>query len=137
MATVGKSKSDNGEEIEVEREIVHPKFDETTLENDVMLVKLKEPSSHHFILHLAKEEPRPGKARTILGFGSTNPAEEDPKNFPDKLQKATVSYVSREDCQSAIFFHELTPDMVCAIGEGTDAWYVTLTCKLIRLRAVL
>lgn len=116
--------SDDGletERIEVDYEIVHPEYNEYTLQNDIMLLKLKKEVSNAFTpvtLDDDGEETTYGVGAdvTLMGWGTTS----EGGKTSDDLLEATVDIVSNSDCNLA-YNGAVTDDMMCAAREGKDS----------------
>lgn len=108
--------SDVGEEIEVKRIVIHPRYDDPTLENDIALLELETPA-------VTAPIGLPGEANgaltvagqsvTAIGLGIINPAED----FPERLQVADMPIIDDDVCdaEAADFVEDV---MVCARAPG-------------------
>jgi trypsin len=126
----GGDDEDDFERISVDEEIIHPKYDENTLENDVMIIKLKEKSSKTTIkLNLdGKEVGLDNRDRlTVMGWGAVD---KKGNRYPDRLQEVEVKYV--EDCEDDFPEGDITPDMMCAGKRGKDSCFGDSGGPLIR-----
>ena len=95
------------EKIEVAYEIKHPEWNEKTVDNDFMLMKLVTPATkeHHGLVSLNSDENLPsipGEELTVMGWGDTNP---DPDVNEPSMQLLEVRL-------------EYVPDDVCKAKEG-------------------
>lgn len=129
------NKTDDDAEV---RQIVtqrfHPAYDDFTIANDVMLIKIDSPSTHTPVsLNGEASNPTAGEDLTVMGHGLT---EMNGFDFPEELLKVTVPYVSHDECEAAIeaavpgaiadgiwdssYSHEIFEDvMLCAgLDEG-------------------
>nr|XP_028598530.1 trypsin-4-like isoform X1 [Podarcis muralis] len=106
----------------VEKTIVHPKYNQSCYDNDVMLVKLLSPAVlNHYVqpISLATQRASSGDMCMVSGWGG-------PINFPERiplvLYCANVRIMSWEEC-SALYPGKLNTDMMCAaaMGGGTDS----------------
>jgi len=105
---------DTAERIEIERYSQHYNYGETSTDNDIMLVKLKEPSSAPVIKYDGALPPV-GSDATVMGWGTT----ESQGDVSNVLLEATLQVVSNEDCNFA-YNGEITENMMCAASEGKD-----------------
>lgn len=106
------------EMIAVDFVVLHPNFNPFTLENDVMLIRLKTPSKNKPVsLISASDDVPPGSKVTTMGWGVTS-------TFtyfqPDILMEVEVDMISNEVCNSG-YGGEVSDDMICASSEGKDA----------------
>ncbi|KAM9810515.1 granzyme K-like [Neosynchiropus ocellatus] len=109
----------------VVRLVVHPRYDTTTSDNDLMLVEL----SHRVTLTdevqlvtLGKsgKYPEPGVKCLVAGWGQTN---YDIKKRSDVLRSATATVIDRRTCNSPGYYHNktvITEGMICAGGAADD-----------------
>lgn len=109
-------------------------YNETTKDNDIMLLRLCEPVPNAQVIHLPTKEltdllerlhepdgvqGKTGRKMTIIGRGSQSEA----GWFTDELQKATVPLVNRTVCKRAMSPYRVTENMICAgyVEGGIDA----------------
>jgi len=114
--------NDDEEGFSVEEVLVHPEYNETyELENDLMLLRLKEDTSEFMPLELASSFPSDGVA-TVAGWGLL----EFEGNMTDVMMEADVSVLSVEECDDYLMNKSMPPypdgnGFLCAQGNGTDA----------------
>lgn len=91
------------ERIEVAYEIKHPQWNDKTVDNDFMLIKLVQPSVNpKFSLITLNVDPNfpsiPGEKVTVMGWGDT---EADPDvNIPSpELLQVELEYVPDDECR--------------------------------------
>jgi len=104
----------------VQRIILHPKYHPQTLDADLALLYLSQPSEQ---VPLALPDDflalPAGMPATVLGWGSTQAA---PNVWPETLQQATIPLVSSTSCNPLATYEGLiSTNMRCAGGEGVDA----------------
>ena len=112
----------DGEYIAVKRQIVHPKFNETTMTHDTMILELTKPSKITPVkLMDASLTLATGDKTTVAGWGLMPNG-----SYSDVLLKVDVKIADQKTCQAA--YLKANPDdklddtMVCAGGEaGKDA----------------
>ncbi|XP_033014592.1 trypsin-like [Lacerta agilis] len=106
----------------VAKTIVHPKYNQSCYDNDVMLVKLSSPAVfNHYVqpISLATQRATSGDMCMVSGWGG-------PINFPERiplvLYCANVRIMYWEEC-AALYPGKLNSDMICAaaIEGGTDS----------------
>ena len=80
--------------------LIHPDYDDETLDNDVALLFLDEPVLDVPLVKLNRNMAmyETGQSFTELGFGVTS---DIPEKYPDKLMEVTVDTVPFDDCQIA------------------------------------
>ncbi|XP_066935440.1 chymotrypsin-like protease CTRL-1 [Clytia hemisphaerica] len=117
------------QQIRVIRSITHPKYDEPSSNNDIMLLKLKHPARITKNVRPICLPPRKFKKNrfdgdecVITGWGVNGII---PQGFtnPTILQEAKVKVLTKKTCKKAWFFREITRNMVCAVGETTRACF--------------
>ncbi|CAH1255088.1 PRSS2 [Branchiostoma lanceolatum] len=95
--------------------IVHPNYNDNTLNNDIMLIKLQHPvtlNSRVRAASLPSSMVSDGTTVTVTGWGNTLA---DGSNYPDRLQKVDVPVVSRSTCNGHNSYDgEITANMFCA-----------------------
>lgn len=118
------------ERIEVAFMMMHPKYNEATLNDyDVMLVRLMHASNHSTItLDDGTNDLSTGVDVTTLGWGTTD----DSGSLSDVLMEVEVDVINRPACNSMyekytigiIFptvYMDITENMICASREGKDS----------------
>jgi elastase-2 len=80
--------------------LIHPDYDDETLDNDVALLFLDEPVLDVPLVKLNRNMAmyETGQSFTELGFGVTS---DIPEKFADNLMEVTVETVPFDDCQTA------------------------------------
>lgn len=97
---------------EVERVIVHEKYNPTTYENDIALIKLKLPPSGRVIPLIDRSvTPQVGQPLEVTGWGATGEGGSGSKD----LLKANVPYADATACnEPAAYNGRVRPGMICA-----------------------
>ncbi|MBT3812914.1 MAG: serine protease [Gammaproteobacteria bacterium] len=107
--------SANSEFIPVESVLLHPNYNNETLENDLALIKLatssRKPPIHVLAPFTAQDNA--GKLAIALGWGSTTTEQSAP--YPVNLQQVDLPLIDNRQCEAAM--GPLTEDMLCA-GDG-------------------
>jgi trypsin len=120
--SIGPSTFSGGIESLIANRTVHPLYDDFTYNNDIAIFELKDDITDIQYVKLGQDEiNEPGQAMTVIGFGDTNPDEED-TDFTDSLQQADVLYVSSDICNRD-HRGEIFDDMLCAEAPNKDACY--------------
>ncbi|XP_075764535.1 trypsin-like [Pelodiscus sinensis] len=106
----------------VTKAILHPGYSRSTLDNDLMLLKLAQPAilnQNVYPVTLPSACAAPGTNCLISGWGTTATPQ---AMFPRYLQCGDVQIVSAQSCQYA-YPGRVTNNMVCAgvIGGGIDS----------------
>lgn len=110
---------DSAERIEVDFEVLHPSYSATTFENDVLMIKLKTPSSFDTTaLVESGQELEGGTNVTVIGWGTTCSG----GSVSNELREVTVQIVSNPDCEGAYSPDaDVTNEMMCAAAPGKDS----------------
>ncbi|MBF0242227.1 MAG: serine protease [Desulfamplus sp.] len=123
------------ERIEVTRVIVHPSYDPYYTDNDVALLKLKEPSNQQPIEFLDAEGVNGSSSTsptctayqnptiaTTMGWGQT---EAQQRIYPSQLQEVELPLISNDECAPFFSVGEITENMLCAgfLEGGKDACF--------------
>lgn len=113
-------KSRQGETIAVASVVVHPQFNRNTLENDIALLKLSQPSAITPVDTLPNfsSQDQDGKMAVALGWGTTSATR---YIFPTDLQQVALPITSNAICSKALV--GIADSMVCAgfPAGGADA----------------
>ncbi|XP_067436417.1 uncharacterized protein [Thunnus thynnus] len=120
----------NGTSREIEVGIIHPKYNEFTLENDIALLKLSTPVNftdyiQPICLASANSTFHTGINSWVTGWGNTVPGSkftDDPYSQSDILQEVTVQILGNNECQCN-YRVDITENMICAgvRAGGKDA----------------
>ena len=104
----------NAERLAVDHIIIHPLFDNFSLENDLALIKLATPSSVQPIQVLSPftSQDNPEKSAIALGWGSISATSEQ---HPLILHQVGLPIIDTPRCDAAM--GDITDDMLCA-GDG-------------------
>jgi secreted trypsin-like serine protease len=103
--------SGSGEKISVERIIIHPLYNDNTLDNDLALLKLSRASSHSPVKLISPYsfQDDAEKLGRALGWGTLSFPEE---NFPTDLREVDLSILSNSECATTM--SGVTENMLCA-----------------------
>lgn len=141
--------SENDQELEVETlvvdphsSIIHPSYDDFTMEKDFWIIKLFGKAMHHDPIKLNAADHIPffdSSPLSVTGWGATTTSDE---GFNNTLQEVTVEYVPNAKCEKAkgtiddeysknladaldnekaSYKGEIFQDMLCAKGSNTDS----------------
>jgi len=107
--------ANTGERIAVERIVLHPQYNNITLDNDLALIKLKYSSQIQPIQLVApySNQDAPNKSATALGWGATVSSGD---LFPLNLHQVELPLTSNSICSSSMK-ENISDDMLCA-GDG-------------------
>ena len=98
----------------VDREFIHPNYDDATRENDIMLVKLSSPSSAPLVtMNFNPAIPAVDDVVTVIGFGDTS----DGGDTSDILLEVDVDTFSDVFCDNLYRVYD-PKTMVCAGAEA-------------------
>lgn len=106
--------------IEVDFEIIHPEYSGYTLQNDVMLIKLKGISNYTPVVLDNGNDPSLTQHNadvTAIGWGTTSSGGQGSAN----LLEATMDVVSNTNCENQYGSGSITNDMLCAARDGKDS----------------
>lgn len=110
--------SSAGQRIAVAEAILHPRFDDVTLENDIALLRLASPASVGVPIAWARESDAAafaaGTIATVTGWGQTEGEPPGTPAFPDELREADVPIQSNADCRASYGSEFFGDTMVCA-----------------------
>jgi secreted trypsin-like serine protease len=107
------TKTDVGEERTVDHAYRHEGFNSDTLDNDISLLHLSQPSAQPVVSLIKPEQLSrliDGAAATVVGWGST--AEDGDES--NQLLEVTVPVMSNQQCASYPQYEALTPNQICA-----------------------
>ena len=104
----------SGERIAVDKIIVHPLYDNITLNNDIALIKLQQPSSFKPITVISSDSTldKPGTDALTLGWGNISTVN---KIYPKVLYQVGLPIKTDSRCSSVL--PGFTGNMLCA-GAG-------------------
>jgi len=115
--------SDNSEDYEdfkVDYELVHPNYNDRTLSNDYMLLKLEETSQYPPVSIDDGSQLLPaGTDVTVMGWGNTRDSFFNGRPS-DILLEVEVDIVSNAECNSD-YGGDVFENMICAARPGKDA----------------
>ncbi|XP_045243340.2 trypsin-2-like [Macaca fascicularis] len=102
--------------------ICHPEYNPTTLDNDIMLIKLSTPAvinDYVSIIPLPTAPPAPCTDCLISGWGNTLSSGAD---YPDELQCLDAPVLTQAKCE-ACYPGEITSNMFCVgfLEGGKDS----------------
>ncbi len=121
-----------GESIDVDVEVIHPRYGQGFNEFDIMILKLAEPSELPYIqLNLEDNVPNVNDELWVMGFGDTEPLQFI-QNFAFVLMVVDLDYVPPEECDLAYGYNLIQDHMMCtSSSENKAPWYVLhLGCKV-------
>ena len=101
-------------------------YDETTMQNDVGIIKLSAEVTNFAPVQLSGRDPYPSNTQyngfrdaTVIGFGTTSYE----GAISEILLKGGVTLLNRDECKSSKYGYgsSIMDDMVCAAKDGVDA----------------
>lgn len=103
-----------GERLAIERIILHPLFNDITLDNDIALIKLNRPSRVTPIGLLSSNSTQDNAQQPAiaLGWGTTSTDAESVKKFPKQLRQIELPIVNNSTC--AFNLTGITNNVLCA-----------------------
>jgi trypsin len=122
--------TDDGDEVDVEVELMHPEYDDDTTDNDFMLVFLSRPTTEDAqLVHVESDVVPVDTNVTVMGWGDTDPAH-NVSEPATELMEVEVSIISNEDCDASTgtigdwtdnYHDQITENMMCAKDSGEDS----------------
>ena len=116
-------RTDVGDAVEVEVEMVHPDYDDDTTDNDFMLLFLKRSTTEDVDLAIVNPDMiSEGQNVTVMGWGDIDP-DQDESELANKLMEVEVTVISNEDCDASEstepgwednYNGQITDNMMCA-----------------------
>lgn len=104
------------EEIDIEWETAHPYYNDYTMDNDFMMIKLANASTAETVtLDDGNQTLNDGDAVTVMGWGTTTYG----GVVSDVLLEVEVDIVGASDCGNV--YTPMTDSMLCAASEGKDS----------------
>ena len=127
------ARSSDGESIRASREVVHPDYDDVWVNNDFLLIFLREAADESLaVIRLNPRDDVPeseGDPVTVMGWGDTDP-DDDRTVVSENLKHVEVNYLSNEVCEDSkgyigsnwySYENEITDNMMCAQDRNEDA----------------
>ena len=114
----------NIEHINIAESVIHPNYNENTLDNDYWLIRLEKDSRYgNEIVELDTPDDNLNlndlDELTVFGFGTTQQG----GNQPNIIQEVTVDYKPNDRCGNYGLGY-LTDNMLCAGRQGKDSCQV-------------
>lgn len=119
--------NDAGERVNVKRIIVHPSYDNYTLDFDIALLELEHKVSYETISPVSENFVLEGQLSIVMGWGKTD---YNTYSYSSKLMEVLIPIISNETCNAAFnafnpqYYHDdITENMFCAgfVQGGRDA----------------
>ena len=111
---------DGAEQVPIESENPHPDFDNVTFENDIMIIKLENPSTAPVItLNTDPDLPPDGLTTTVIGFGTTT----DGGDVSSELLEVDVQTFDFDTCEDNLAVPLFPDTQICAgdLDGGRDS----------------
>ncbi|XP_006868192.1 PREDICTED: kallikrein-14 [Chrysochloris asiatica] len=99
--------------LRVARQVVHPRYNSRTHDNDLMLLRLEKPARLGRAvkpIQVAQSCANPGTSCRVSGWGTTT---SPIARYPNSLQCVNINISSEQECQKA-YSGAITPGMICA-----------------------
>lgn len=96
VALVGATDLAEGKRFKVSKVIVHEGYSETSLENDLGLIKL-EKAAKAPVIGLTKQDPADNSKATLIGWGMVEDG-----SFPNSLMQTEIDVVPNDACNAGI-----------------------------------
>lgn len=116
-------RTDVGDAVEVEVEMVHPGYDDDTTDNDFMLLFLKRSTTEDVDFAIVNPDMiAEGQNVTVMGWGDIDP-DQDESELANELMEVEVTVISNEDCDASEgtepgwednYNGQITDNMMCA-----------------------
>eukprot|EP00804_Cyclotella_cryptica_P013972 CCRYP_002483-RB/>CCRYP_002483-RB protein AED:0.35 eAED:0.37 QI:166/0.71/0.5/1/0.42/0.5/8/0/425 len=133
-AIIGRHDLDTneGDEVEIKKEIVHPQYDASITDNDFMLLILERPTTAKVAMVQLNDDPlvpEVGSEVIVMGWGDTT-ADDLTMETSSVLMEVSVNVISNTQCQAAKGKHNgysdsydgwITEHMLCAVDENEDS----------------
>lgn len=120
LYTYDSQPGENYDYVNVEYEVVHPYFNEDTVEYDIMILKLARKSrTSQFVSYdqSGVYSKNTETEATVMGWGATSPG----GSYSDVLLETSLDIVTSDQC-SSIYGDLFKPDlMMCAQRSGRDS----------------
>ena len=118
----------SGTKVSVSKIIVHPKYDSSTIDNDIAVLHLSTPlnlnqaDANTVCLPSQGDDIQNGNI-VVSGWGTTS----EGGSLPSTLQTVTIPAVTRSSCRSAYGQSDITDNMICAAESagGKDSCQVS------------
>lgn len=116
---------DGAERLQIAYEVPHPLYDPDTFDHDVMMVRLRTPSSRPVVALVGEDDEtvvvEDGTNVTVVGWGATSYG----GCLSDVLRQADLRVVANLDCAERYDAHYsdplITDSMLCATAPGRDS----------------
>ena len=109
----------DGQEIDIDRLIVHPEYNDGGFDNDIILFHLAKDVVDVPYVKLGKETVTGGKL-TVIGFGDTDPG--PGLVLSSTLREVELDYVDNDTCDAGHGDRgDVSEDMLCAAGTDKDS----------------
>lgn len=108
------------ETMKIEQKLMHPRWDETTFENDLVLIKLgKKSQRQNNLVRITKSDLTSGESVKVMGWGKTSSG----GRLSSILRHVTVKYMTNEKCSSSLYNYGtvIKDTMMCANNGPADA----------------
>jgi len=118
-------KKRDGQAIGVDKEIVHPKYNSRTTDNDYMLLRLRSPADNQYDViapNSSGSKPSVGSSVDVMGWGDID-IRDNVNKLSDVLMTVDVNVMSNRDCDDSEGYidgskddynGQITSNMLCA-----------------------
>ncbi|XP_053464449.1 serine protease 58 [Nycticebus coucang] len=99
--------------VDYEKIIYHPQFSITSIDNDIMLIKLSKKVHLNSFVSVVNLPYQPAPVNSLCTVSTWGFNICDSSKEPDTLQNVDISVLSKAECQNAYKTHEIKESMLC------------------------
>uniref|UniRef100_H0X534 Serine protease 58 n=1 Tax=Otolemur garnettii TaxID=30611 RepID=H0X534_OTOGA len=99
--------------VDYEKIIYHPRFSITSIDNDIMLIKLSRKVQLNSFVSVVNLPYQPAPVKSLCTVSTWGFNVCDSSKDPDTLQNVDITVISKAECQYAYKVHEIKESMLC------------------------